>query len=131
MIALLQDCSNPSNPPASNSKNDVPLPPLPRGILSTSANGQPIDQAIMDNPYVDGFLVMQGWKDIEAYEGVFDYSHIDSEISRAKAAGKVVRLAIHVGGDDAPSWIFTNYPQVKKLLHYQKPSNDVIYIPAF
>jgi len=107
------------------------LRPLPRGIISHGAKGRPIDQEILDNLHVNGFLVLAGWNDIEPVEGVFNWEHIDSEVARAKAAGKVVKLTIHAGGDSAPAWIFENYPQVKSVIWYDKVTGEKLLIPAY
>ncbi len=96
------------------------LPESPRGIISTSGRRVPIDQDILDNPGVTGFMVLDTWKDIERAEGVFDWTHIDAEVARARAAGKVIRLAIHTGGDSVPDWVSTNNPQIKKVISYDK-----------
>lgn len=104
---------------------------IPRGLLSHGNKGRALDQAIIDHDNVSGFLVLDGWDDIEVTEGVFDWSHIDSEVARAKAVGKVVRLAIHAGGDSAPQWIFTNYPDVKQVIWYDKVSGDIEWLPAY
>lgn len=104
---------------------------LPRGIISTGGKRLPIDQAIIDNPNVSGFMVLDGWDDIEKSEGVYDWSHIDTEVARARAGGKVVRLAIHAGGDSAPAWIFDRYPNVSKIIWYEKRTGLPIQIPAF
>lgn len=104
---------------------------FPRGLLSHGGKRKALDQAIIDNPSVSGFLVLDGWQDIETQEGVFDWSHIDSEVARAKSAGKVVRLAIHAGGDSAPAWIFDNYPVVKQVIWYNKQSGDIEWLPAY
>ena len=107
------------------------LVPMPRGVISHGANGRPIDQKILENPNVSGFLVLQGWHDIEPVEGVYNWQHIDSEVARAKAAGKVIKLTIHAGGDDTPVWIFANYPQIERIIWYDKITGETLWIPAF
>ncbi len=107
------------------------LPRVPRGVISHGAKGRPIDQEILDNPNVTGFLVLDGWNDIETAEGVFNWEHVDSEVARAEAAGKHIRLTIHAGGDSAPAWIFQNYPQVKRIIWYDKITGEPLWIPAY
>lgn len=107
------------------------LLPLPKGIISTASTGNPIDQRILDNPLVDGFMVIQAWNDIETSEGVFDWSHIDSEVNRASAANKVVRLAIHAGGESVPSWVKLNYSDIKEIYVYDKRTSEKRYHPAY
>lgn len=103
----------------------------PRGVISHGAKGRPIDQKIIEHPSISGFLVLNGWNDIETSEGIFNWDHIDSEVARAKAAGKVIRLAIHAGGDSAPDWIYDNYPDVKRIIWYDKRSGEIMWIPAY
>lgn len=107
------------------------LPKLPRGVISHGAKGRPIEQEILDNTNVTGFLVLAGWNDIESSEGVYNWEHIDSEVARAKATGKVIRLTIHAGGDSAPDWIYQNYPAVKRIIWYDKITGETLWIPAF
>ena len=107
------------------------LPEIPRGIISTSGKRMPIHQDIINNSNITGFMVLDGWNDIESSEGVFDWAHIDSEVERARAAGKVVHLAIHAGGDSAPSWVFKSYPEVKKVIWYNKITGDTEWVPAY
>jgi hypothetical protein len=107
------------------------LVPMPRGVISHGANGRPIERQILDNPNVSGFLVLQGWNAIEPAEGVYNWEHIDSEVARAKAAGKVIKLTIHAGGDDAPAWILENHPGIKRIIWYDKSTGQTLWIPAF
>ena len=107
------------------------LEPIPRGIISHSGNRQPIPQAIIENPNVVGFLVIDRWSQIEPVEGEFDWSHIDSEIARAEEEGIVVRLALHLGGDDTPDWVMENYPEIKQIYNYDKRSGEKIWFPAY
>ena len=104
---------------------------LPRGIISTSGKRKPVSQTILDNPNITGFMVLDGWSDIEFSEGVYDWTHIDMEVARAKVAGKVVRLAIHAGGDSAPKWIFENYPEVNQVIWYNKTTEATEWLPAY
>ena len=114
----------PTTQPAYSALEDIP-----QGLISHSGNRQPIPQKILDNPYVTGFLILDGWQNLEPQEGVYDWSHIDSELARAQAHGKIVRLALHIGGDDAPAWIMQNYPEIKQIAFTK---NDVQkWVPAY
>ncbi|MGD8588387.1 MAG: hypothetical protein PVG22_06100, partial [Chromatiales bacterium] len=33
--------------------------------------------------------------------------------------------------DDAPAWIFQNYPQIKRIIWYDKVTGELLWIPAF
>lgn len=107
------------------------LPDLPRGIISTSGKRLRISQNILENSTITGFMVVEGWNEVEIAEGIYDWSHIDSEVARAKAAGKVVRLSIHIGGDDTPQWLSQNYPEIKNVIWYDKRSGSAMSIPAY
>ena len=102
---------------------------IPQGLISHSGKRQPIPQEILDNPYVTGFLILDGWQYLEPQEGVYDWSHVDSELSRAQAHGKVVRLALHIGGDDVPAWIMQDYPNIKQIAFTKNGSQQ--WIPAY
>lgn len=104
---------------------------LPKGIISTGSKGTPIEQEIIDNSNVDGFMILNGWNAIETSEGVFDWSHIDSEVARASAANKVVRIALHAGGKSVPNWVTENYPTIKEIFVYDKITNEKRYHPAY
>lgn len=56
---------------------------LAKSIISTGSKGSPINQALINNTLVDGFMILQSWNTVETSEGVFDWSHIDSEVNRA------------------------------------------------
>lgn len=107
------------------------LLPMPKGIISTGAKGIPIDQRIINNSFVDGFMIIQAWNEIETSEGVFNWSHIDSEVNRAKSANKIVRIAIHTGGESVPDWVTLNYPTIKEIFVYDKQTSEKRYHPAY
>ncbi len=107
------------------------LPPIQKGIISTGSKGIPIPQGIIDNSLVDGFMVIAAWSDVEISEGNFDWSFIDSEIDRASAGNKKVRIAIHTGGSDIPTWVMQNYPKIKEIFVYDKRTFIKRYQPAY
>lgn len=72
----------------------------------TGRAGFPISQTVLAHPDIAGFLVHQSWDDLETAKGVFDWTHLDSELAAALANGKRVRAALHIGGDDAPKWLY-------------------------
>ena len=72
---------------------EATVPPIPKGIFSMPAaetNGFP-DQ-ILNDPRIVGLDLGGKWPDIEATEGVYDWSSIDSELAKAEAHGKKVVL---------------------------------------
>jgi len=76
------------------------------GVLVTGTSGRPISPTILAHPDIAGFLVHQGWKDIETLKGVFDWTYIEGEFASAVLNNKVVRPALHIGGDDTPKWLY-------------------------
>ena len=66
--------------------------------------GKPCAEKVLQNPDVDGLSIRQDWADLEPSEATFDWSFLDSEVSRAAAAGKQVLLRINtqVG---KPAWV--------------------------
>ena len=103
--------------------------PIPRGLMSTSARSTAIPQTVLDHPSVMGFLIIADWIDIETSDGVYDWTHIDSEILRAEEAGKRVRLALHVGGDGTPQWVMDDYPSIPLI--YNTVGEDKVWFPAY
>lgn len=66
-------------------------------------------------PFVEGFLVRIGWRDIEPTRGVYDWSRLHDQLNLAQASGKKVALAV-VQGSGSPTWLaaegvpFISYP---------------------
>ena len=77
-----------------------------QGILVTGTAGRPISPTTLAHLDIAGFLVHQGWKDIETMKGVFDWTFIDGEFASALINNKVIRPALHIGGDDSPKWLY-------------------------
>src|SRR5215469_10782434 len=90
------------------------VPPIPKGIVAmpaTGANGFP-DQILNDSRIV-GLDVAELWGDIEATEGTYDWSSIDTQLAQAAAYGKKVIFGITSGGVNVPGWLLTNYPDIQ------------------
>ncbi len=91
-------------PPSSNLRQ---LPKsLKVGLLATGTAGVPISAEVLAHPNVAGFLIHQGWRNIETAKGVFDWAYIDQEFASAVANNKKTKPALHIGGDDAPKWLY-------------------------
>ncbi len=58
-------------------------------------------QAMIDDLHVKNFRLVSYWEDIESKPGVFDFSQLDWQFSKANAAGAKVSLAI---GLRQPRW---------------------------
>lgn len=76
------------------------------GILTTGKAGFSVSNQVLTHPDLSGFLIHRGWKDIEIQKGVFDWSYVDTELMSAVLNNKKVRMALHIGGDDTPKWLY-------------------------
>jgi hypothetical protein len=93
---------------------EATVPPIPKGIFSMPAaetNGFP-DQILNDTRIV-GLDLVDFWANVEAAEGVYDWSSIDSELAKAEAHGKKVLFGIVAGGVNIPDWLLSNYPTIQ------------------
>jgi len=77
---------------------------VPKGVFSLGAAGVPCSERVLQNPDVDGVSIRQDWADLEPSESAFDWRFLDSEVSRAAAAGKKVILRINTQGGK-PAWV--------------------------
>ena len=88
---------------------EATVPPIPKGIVSTPAiepGGFP-DQ-ILNDPRIVGLDLGDQWPDIEATEGVYDWSRIDGQLAQAESHRKQVVLVITSGGINVPAWLLTD-----------------------
>ena len=90
-------------------QRDLPLRPTAsrrcaQGVFSLATAGHPCPETVLQNPDVDGVSIRQAWADLEPSEGAFDWSFLDSEVSRAAAAGKQVLLRINTQANK-PTWV--------------------------
>jgi hypothetical protein len=92
----------------------------PGASASLSSTGT-ISPSILARPYVKGILVRFGWSDIEATEGVYNWSVIDGLLSLAAASGKQITLGV-MAGYMTPSWVYADGAQ---------PFNFVWDVPTF
>ena len=79
---------------------------VPRGIFSIANNGAQPLPAVLANPDVDVISLRQSWSDLEATEGAFNWTYLESAVAASAAAGKGVMLRI---GTQAakPAWVTT------------------------
>jgi hypothetical protein len=82
-----------------------PAPPLPRGVFSLVKAGRAIDPSTLTNANVDGISLRQTWADLEPSEGIYSWSYFDTQIARARAAGKQVSIRVGTGADSIPLWV--------------------------
>ena len=77
---------------------------VPRGVFSLGTSGKAASDTVLANPDVTGISVRYGWVDLEPTEGNFNWNFLDSEVARAKAAGKQVLLRIGTQSGKPP-WV--------------------------
>lgn len=89
---------------ASQARSAADSAGIPRGVFSLGSMGVPADPSVLTNPLVDGISIRQAWRELERSPGVYDWSFLDSEISRAARAGKFVLLRVLSEGPSTPQW---------------------------
>jgi hypothetical protein len=105
---------------------------LLRGVFSLDIAGQPTSLAALSNPAVAGISVRVHWSDLEPFEGVYNWSFLDSEIARAQVAGKKVLLRVGTGGDNIPSWVMTAIRNAGgRTFTFTNPTKGTFTIPVF
>jgi hypothetical protein len=105
---------------------------IPRGVFSLGPGAEPADAQVLASPAVDGISVRQPWSNLERSPGVFDWSFLDSEISRAAKAGKMVLVRILTEGPAVPKWVYAKGVQTFSFedpnqYHRQKTGQLVVY----
>ena len=116
---------------------EATVPPIPKGIFcmpATETNGFP--DLILNDPRIVGLDVVDDWADVEATEGVYDWSYLDSELAKAEAHGKKVQFGIVSGGINVPDWLLANYPDIQTFSFidtnpYHSTYNQRLTIPVF
>jgi hypothetical protein len=105
---------------------------IPRGVFSLGPGGRPADSGVLANPDVDGISIRQAWKQLETSPGVFDWGFLDSEISRAAKAGKIVLVRILCEGPSVPDWVYSKGVQTfdfedRNQYHPKKEGRLVVF----
>ncbi len=103
-------------------------PTIPPGVFSLVGNGAPIASASLANPNVDGIAIRQKWANVNPSPGVFNWAYLDTEIARARAAGKAVLLRIADGGNSIPRWVLNG---AATRYSYRDTDGSIITIPVF
>lgn len=78
----------------------------PTGLYAVQAVDKPQDEAILQNPNIDGIFIRTRWSSIEATKGIYNWSYLDGEIDKAVRYGKKVEIAI-IAGEYTPLWLET------------------------
>ena len=101
-----------------------------RGVFSLSPAGSTARETVLANPNVDGVSIRQDWKDLEPTEGTYDWSFLDSEVTRMAAAGKQVLLRINTQAGK-PDWVTTAVSQAGGLFFTFDDAGVQTTIPVF
>jgi hypothetical protein len=104
--------------------------PVPHGVFSLVAAGNPAAQSTLDSPDVAGVSIRQDWADLEPSEGNLDWSFLDSEVAKAAAAGKDVLLRIRTQGGK-PEWVTAAVQQAGGLFFNFDDDGVSTSIPVF
>jgi hypothetical protein len=84
----------------------LPAPPtVPRGVFALIKSGAPTGSSALSNPDVDGISLREGWNAVNPSEDTYDWSYFDTEIAKAKNAGKKVLIRVLDGGTSLPDWV--------------------------
>ncbi|UMB61395.1 hypothetical protein MHL31_04120 [Lutibacter sp. A80] len=100
IIVCLISCNSNDNNFTSENLESTPVINKPKGVYTSSFG----NEAALDNNQVNGALIRVTWKDIEPYEGVFDFSSIEQYRNIIKTRNLKWSLAIIAGGD-SPNWL--------------------------
>ncbi len=88
-------------------KNDtVPAETVtkPTGVFASAGS---TSASVLNHVETRGVLIRAFWKDIEATEGTFNFSSIDTQINSIKGKDKKYSLGILAGGIGSPDWLIT------------------------
>ena len=92
--------------------------PQTTGIFAMNSTGNfrsASNASMLTNPSVKGIFVTMGWNILEAQEGSYYWSSLDSMLSQAGAAGKQVTLGV-MAGFATPAWVYTDGAQSMQFL---------------
>ena len=93
---------------------DATVAPIPKGIFCMPVRGpNGFPDQILNDPRIVGLDLGDQWPDIEATEGVYDWSTLDTQLAQAEAYGKKALLGITSGGLNVPDWLLTDYPDIQ------------------
>ena len=104
---------------------EATVPPIPKGIFAMSGSDE-----ILNDPRIVGLDVGGRWGDIEATEGVYDWSAMDGQLADAEAHGKKVLLRIVSGGINVPDWLLAD-PDVQTFTFIDPIYGQELTIPVF
>ncbi len=106
-------------------------PEVPTGVFSIANISKQPQQAVLDNPDVDGISLRQEWATLEPSEGNFDFSYLDSAVASSAAAGKkaLIRIGTQKG---KPAWVTRAIRRARgKFFTFTATDGEVVTIPVF
>jgi hypothetical protein len=92
--------------------------PQTTGLFAINATGNfrsKTNASMLTNPSIRGIFVSMNWNVLEATEGSYYWSSLDSMLSQAGAAGKQVTLGV-MAGYETPSWVYADGAQSFQFL---------------
>jgi hypothetical protein len=99
------------------------------GFLISTLNSLP--DYVYTTPQVTGVSLKLVWGTIEPQPGVFDWSTLDAEVSRAVAYGKKISLAV-VPDLSVPSWLFQEgVPDLRFTIQDHGPAQTIDIAPPW
>ncbi len=119
--------SVPAATPTSASAQAVSLKTT-RGVFIVTAHNIAIRSATYTNPAVDGIVVRTFWSSIEAAQGQFDWSFIDSQVQAASADGKKVILVV-LPGAFSPEWALQGVQSSQFVVDYGFDQGTTVTLP--
>jgi hypothetical protein len=83
---------------------------------------------------ITGVNIRMRWNEIHLGPGIFDWSVLDREISKAVENGKMYNLTFKAGGQGTPSWIFNStitgdYKVKPVTIQLVKDNGNSCYVP--
>src|SRR5260370_24587587 len=80
----------------------------PIGLFVCRGPGPTPDREV-NFPFIDGWLVRPGWREVETRDGHYDWSYVEAEVATAKRLGKKIALCIRAG-PHTPEWVYQAGP---------------------
>ncbi|MDA8168918.1 MAG: beta-galactosidase [Nitrospiraceae bacterium] len=107
LVLMISGCGSSSSAPADPASPEQPAGPIIKmgGVyaLGTAVSG--ISDGVLSNPSVTGVSLRAHWDTIEAQKGIYDWSSLDTDISRAIQKGKKIMIRV-IAGQFTPAWVY-------------------------
>lgn len=76
----------------------------PFGVMALIQQGLTVGSAVLNDLSIHGVALRVFWSAVEATEGVFDWSYLDTQLDAIEAAGKHATIRVNMGGNAVPAW---------------------------